>query len=256
MSASEYTIRECETIDDFKQCIELERTVWKDDDVDIMPVRLYLISRVCNAPTIGAFDQAGCLVGFVHTMVALMNKQPIYHSHMAAVIEGLRHKEIGYRMKLAQRQRAIECGIPLIVWTFDPLQSRNAHFNINKLGVVVRRYEDNYFGEGVSTGFDPQVPTDRVFAEWWVSSPQVEAVLSGKRPFVGDARESVFIPDDYDGVREHSLEDALQWRLTVRKEFHQRLSAGLIVRAFSRHAESGQSRYIFGADDEQFHFKS
>src|SRR5215813_8896587 len=205
MSETEVTIRECDSVDDFKQCIELERAVWRDDDIGIMPIRLYMISKTCNAPTIGAFDSTGKLVGFVHTMIALRDKQVIYHSHLAAVIEELRHKDIGFKMKLAQRDHALKAGVPLIIWTFDPLQSRNAHLNINKLGAIIRRYEENYYGEGLSTVFGSEVPSDRVFAEWWVQSAHVEAALAGRRPQVADA-ESVIIPEDISRVRAQSVE--------------------------------------------------
>src|SRR5690242_16429289 len=87
MSDSDVIIRECSSTADFQQCIELERDVWKDDDLGIMPIRLYMISKACNAPTIGAFEQSGRLVGFVHTMIAFMDKHVIYHSHLAAVRE-------------------------------------------------------------------------------------------------------------------------------------------------------------------------
>src|SRR5262245_25234751 len=167
MAQSDLTIRECTSVEDFQRCVTLEKTVWKDDDIGLMPIRLYMISKACNAPTVGAFDAGGNLVGFVHTMIALMGSYAVYHSHLAAVLEDFRHSQIGYRMKLAQRDRAIEAGVPLIFWTFDPLQSRNAHLNINKLGAVIRRYETNYYSEGLSSVFDAGVPSDRVFAEWW-----------------------------------------------------------------------------------------
>src|SRR5258708_23761744 len=120
MPDGDVMIRECLSTEDFQQCIELERAVWRDDDIGIMPISLYMISKACNAPTLGAFDRSGQLVGFVHTMLALMGRHVVYHSHLAAVIEGLRHRDIGYRMKLKQREFAIEAGVPLIVWTFDP----------------------------------------------------------------------------------------------------------------------------------------
>lgn len=254
MSDADVIIRECVSVEDFNQCIELERAVWKDDDIDIMPIRLYMISKACHAPTIGAFDQAGKLVGFVHTMLALMDKQIVYHSHMAAVVEELRHKDIGYRLKLGQREMAIEAGIPLIIWTFDPLQSRNAHFNINKLGVIVRRYEVNYYGEGVSTVFDSGVPSDRIFAEWWVSSPHVEATLAGTRPAIQEEFGAVVIPDDVNAVRARSLQEHIDWRLRVREDFMRELLKGFVVRGFARDAESAKSLYLFGKDEEQFNF--
>ena len=252
MSAADVTIRECASIDDFQQCIDLERAVWKDDDIGIMPIRLYMISKACNAPTIGAFEASGRLVGFVHTMIALMDGHVVYHSHLAAVVEDLRHRDIGYRMKLAQRRRAIEDGVPLITWTFDPLQSRNAHLNINKLGAVIRRYEVNYYGEGLSTVFDSELPTDRVFAEWWVSSPHVDSVLAGKQPRIEGEAETVPIPEDITKVRARSLDELLEWRVRVREDFQGKLAGGLIARAFER--EGGASRYLLGRDDPQFHF--
>ncbi|HJQ69373.1 MAG TPA: hypothetical protein VKA70_10385 [Blastocatellia bacterium] len=254
MSEADVTIRECVSVDDFNQCIELERAVWKDDDIDIMPIRLYMISKACNAPTLGAFDQAGRLVGFVHTMLALDGRNVVYHSHMAAVIEEMRHKDIGYRLKLAQRERAVEAGIPLIIWTFDPLQSRNAHFNINKLGVIVRRYEVNYYGEGVSSVFDSEVPSDRIFAEWWVSSPHVESVLAGGRPSITEEAGAVVVPDDISAVRARSLEEHIEWRRRVRDDFQRELSKGQVVRGFARDRESAKSMYLFGPDESQFSF--
>lgn len=250
MSDPAIAIRECKSVEDFKQCIELERAVWKDEDLGIMPIRLYLISKACNAPTIGAFESSGRLVGFVHTMIALMDGQVVYHSHLAAVLEDLRHRDIGFRMKLAQREQAINAGVPLIIWTFDPLQSRNAHLNINKLGAVIRRYEVNYYSEGLSTVFDSDVPTDRVFAEWWVSSPHVDSVLAGDRPYVGSQTKSVLIPEDINKVRARSIDEHLKWRIRVREDFQNALSGGLIVRGFER--ADGTSRYLLAADEDQF----
>ena len=219
MSASDIAIRECVSVEDFQQCIELERAVWRDADIGIMPMRLYMISRTCNAPTIGAFESSGRLVGFVHTMIALIDKRVAYHSHLAAVVEDLRHQDIGFRMKLAQREHAIKSGVSLIIWTFDPLQSRNAHLNINKLGTIIRRYEVNYYGEGLSSVFDAEVPSDRVFAEWWVSSPHVESVLAGNRSRLDEPVDSVVIPEDINDVRARSVEDHHRWRLLVREDF-------------------------------------
>jgi predicted GNAT superfamily acetyltransferase len=253
MSDADVTIRECVSVEDFRQCIELERAVWRDDDIGIMPIRLYMISKACKAPTVGAFDHTGRLVGFVHTMLALMGRHTIYHSHLAAVVEGLRHKDIGYRMKLKQREFAIESGIPLIIWTFDPLQSRNAHLNINKLGAIIRRYEENYYGEGLSAVFGADVPSDRVFAEWWVISSHVEAALGGIKPVVTDA-ESVIIPEDIQRVRGQSVEEHKQWRLRVRADFLRELSRGLVARGFERDPSSATSRYLFGKDESQFTF--
>jgi predicted GNAT superfamily acetyltransferase len=258
MSGSEIVIRECTAVEEFQQCIDLERTVWNDADIGIMPIRLYMISKACNAPTFGAFEtsgeSAGKLVGFVHTMIALIDKHVVYHSHLAAVLEDWRLKDIGYKMKLAQREHAIRAGVPLIIWTFDPLQSRNAHFNINKLGAIIRRYEVNYYGEGLSTVFDSAVPSDRLFAEWWVSSPHVESALAGTRPALKGESQTVLIPDDIEKVRSNSVEEHQRWRVRVREDFQRGLAGGLIVRGFER--EDGMGRYLLGPDAPQFHFQA
>jgi len=256
MQEADVLIRECESVEDFQQCIELERAVWKDDDIGIMPIRLYMISKACKAPTIGAFDQSGRLVGFVHTMLALIGRNVVYHSHLAAVIEGLRHKDIGYRMKLRQREFAIKAGIPLIIWTFDPLLSRNAHLNINKLGAIIRRYEVNYYGEGLSSVLDSGGPTDRIYAEWWVRSPHVEAALAGNRPKIEGDASAVIIPDDIDAVRAHSMDEYMKWRLRVREDFLRETALGRVARSFERDTESAQSRYLFAEDEEEFHFEA
>jgi predicted GNAT superfamily acetyltransferase len=254
MSVPEVVIRECVSVEDFQQCIELERAVWKDEDIGIMPIRLYMISKACNAPTVGAFESSGRLVGFVHTMIALMDKHLVYHSHLAAVAEDLRHQDIGFRMKLAQRDHAIKAGVSLIKWTFDPLQSRNAHLNINKLGAIIRRYEVNYYGEGLSRVFDSEVPSDRVFAEWWVSSAHVESALAGNRPGQAEPVKSVLIPEDITDVRQQCVDEHRRWRLRVREEFEGKLAGGLIVRGFERVGDA--SRYLLGLDDPQFHFEA
>lgn len=206
------------------------------------------------------------MIGFVHTMLALVDdghsahglstKNLGYHSHMLAVVEDFRDKDVGHRIKLAQREFAIRAGVPLVFWTFDPLQSRNAHFNINKLGAIIRRYEVNYYGERVSTVFDPDVPSDRAIAEWWVSSSHAASVIEGKQPVVRDQKDSITIPEDISAVRAHSLEEHLSWRLRVREEFLNTLDNGAVVRGFTRDPDREEGRYLIGPDEEQFHFGS
>lgn len=258
MPSDGIVIRECVSFDDFKHCVDLEKLVWKSADIDVMPVRLYHISKACSAPTFGAFDEAGKMVGFGHTMLALVaserGKDLAYHSHMLAVAEELRDRDIGYRIKLAQREHAMRAGVPLIFWTFDPLQSRNAHVNINKLGAIVRRYEVNYYGLGVSTGFDEDVPTDRLVAEWWVASAHVKQVVGGTRPSVADLKGTVTIPDNINAVRANSVQEHLDWRMRTREEFLELLDSGVIVRGFTRDQKQGLSRYLFGEDEKQFSF--
>ena len=254
MPDPDVTIRECQTVDEFRQCIELERDVWKDEDIDVMPIRLYMISKTCGGPTIGAFDDSNRLVGAGHMLPALVGNNVAFHSHLLAVAKNLRDKNIGYRIKLAQREHAIKAGVKMVFWTFDPLQSRNAHFNVNKLGVIIRRYGVNYYGENVSSVFEADVPSDRLIAEWWVSSRHVEAVLSGAQPRVAEVESKVTIPDDIDSIRERSVEAHKEWRLRVREAFEAALKTGAIVRGFQRDHTARRSTYPFGVDEGQFSF--
>lgn len=247
-------IRECETHDDFRQCIALEREVWRDEDIDIMPIRMYMISRNCGGPTFGAFDEQGKLVGVAHMLPALVEGNIAFHSHLVSVSEAFRDKNIGFGIKLAQREHAIKAGVRMMYWTFDPLQSRNAHFNINKLGVIIRRYGINYYGQNVSTVFDAEIPSDRVVAQWWISSEHVAKTLAGAKPRVDEVRATVSIPDDISAVRASSVEAHFKWRLKNREEFQSAFAKGLIVRGFERDREAGLSSYLFGSDDDQFRF--
>jgi len=253
VTGDEFTIRECVSLEDFQKCVDLERRVWRNDDIDIMPVRLYQISKACNAPTIGAFTGSGRLVAFGHTTIALRDSGVAYHSHMLAVEAGLRDRNLGYRIKLAQRQHALVAGVELIFWTFDPLISRNAHFNLNKLGAVLKHYVRNYYGQGVSTGFDTEVPTDRVIAEWWVSSDHVAAVLKGNNPPPQVVAGEVEIPDDIENIRLRSTADHFQWRMRVREQFEAQFAAGAVACSFSRDANQRTSRYVFSPDQGEFH---
>src|SRR5262249_11327662 len=187
-------------------------------------------------------------------MIALRDKQVIYHSHLAAVIEELRHKDIGFKMKLAQRDHALKAGVPLIIWTFDPLQSRNAHLNINKLGAIIKRYEPNYYSEGLSRVFAPGVPSDRIFAEWWVNSAHVRTALEQRLARIDHVEGSVTIPSDINRIQDESVEAHTQWVLNVRDAFKAQLARGLIVKGFERDPASNQSRYLFAEDEQQFNF--
>jgi predicted GNAT superfamily acetyltransferase len=102
------------------------------------------------------------------------------------------------------------------------------------------------FGEGV--------PSDRVFAEWWVNSAHVEAALSGQRPQVDRVEGHVTIPEDVDAVHRNSIDEHLRWRLRVRQEFATELARGMIARGFERDSANARSRYLFAADQEQFTF--
>ena len=248
-----FEIREIASFADIGQCVELQRSTWGMPEIDITPARLFVTARWAGTPPLGAFDASGRVVGFLHTIPARFGGTPSFYSHMLAVDERLRDTGIGFALKLEQRRRALADGVPLVVWTFDPLQSRNAHFNINKLGVVVRRYVENFYGEQHASVFDAGIGSDRVFAEWWVGSDRVERVLAGERRAATGLEPFVEIPSDFAAIKRTGLEQALIWRLRTREQFQSRLSRDLAADGFVRDAESGTSRYIFEAAEAVAH---
>jgi len=247
----DYIIRDCTTFDDFAACINLQRDVWQFVDLDITPLRSFIITRHSGGMTNGAFDEKGRLLGFAHALAAFDEKlKPYYYSHMLAVEPLLQSAGIGAKLKLAQRDRALETGIPLIKWTFDPLQSRNAHLNINKLGGVIREYSVNYYGNASTSALHKGLDTDRLFVQWWVRSQRVADAQKGiRRTDKPDA--AVEVPRNIEAVKKQSLEEAVRWQLQVRSEFQKLLGEGLYCAGFEADPGGGNSRYLFFKDQHE-----
>src|SRR5262245_14325433 len=176
----EYAIRQCDTLKEFEACVQMQRDIWEYSDIDVTPLRSYVATRSSGGVTLRAFGSVNELLGMAHALAAFDEKlRPYYYSQMLAVEPRLQDAGIGVRLKLAQRDHAFKTGVPLIKWTFDPLQSRNAYLNIVKLGGVVRRYCANFYGTNSSSVFHRGMDTDRLFIEWWARSPRVTDALEG-----------------------------------------------------------------------------
>src|SRR5436309_4660101 len=114
---------------------ELQKEVWGIPDLDVVPLSHLVAAKAAGAVLLGAFD-GEILVGFVYGFVSYEDGKMAHHSHMLAVKRAYRNFNLGHNLKLAQRERVLAQGITVMTWTFDPLQSLNAYFNFNKLGVV------------------------------------------------------------------------------------------------------------------------
>lgn len=240
-----FEIREITSFADIDKCLDLQRATWGMPDLEVTGSHLFVIARHAGTPALGAFDRSGELVGFLHTLLANFDGTPAYYSHMLAVREGSRNHGVGYALKLAQRDRAMRDNVPLVVWTYDPLQSRNAHFNLNKLGAIVRRYTPNFYGEQNKTVFDAGIGSDRVFAEWWVRSEKVERALAGSRYRPALVTTGLEIPADINVVKATDDRAALLWRLHTRERFVSRLSRGLVAVGLEHAPGDDLSRYVF-----------
>ena len=200
---SDIQIRDLTTLDEFKQVVELERTIWGyTDNADMVGIPVFIFTVHRGAILIGAFEPAtppaeswpvkpaepwpGKMVGFAYAVVGMKGGRPMLWSHMAGVLPEYRGG-LGHRLKLAQRERALAQGYDLIEWTFDPMQAMNAHFNFVKLGGVVEEYARNFYGESTST-LHRGTPTDRIVLSWRINAPHVVRRL--EQPLALRARAS------------------------------------------------------------------
>ncbi|HET7617277.1 MAG TPA: hypothetical protein VFK20_02110 [Vicinamibacterales bacterium] len=193
------TIRPLTTLDECRQVVALERQVWGYTDAeDVVPPPILIVSIKRGGILLGAFDADGQMKGFVYSMPALKDGRPSQWSHMLGVAADARDSGLGRRLKLAQRERALEMGVDLIEWTFDPLQALNAHLNFARLGVVSSTYEENIYGDS-SSPLHQGSPTDRLIAEWRLRDAAVERKLSAPAP-VDAAPLPIVNPSRADGA--------------------------------------------------------
>jgi predicted GNAT superfamily acetyltransferase len=172
------TIRPLTTIDDCRLVAALERSVWGYTDAeDVVPPPVLIVSIKRGGILLGAFDESQSLKGFVYSLASIVNGRPAQWSHMLGVVADARAAGLGLRLKSAQRDTALAMGLDLIEWSFDPLQSVNAHLNFARLGVVVEEYVENLYGES-SSPLHRGVATDRFIAQWRLREPHVERRLA------------------------------------------------------------------------------
>jgi predicted GNAT superfamily acetyltransferase len=187
-------IRLLHSVSDFKLCVQIAREVWSDDDLETEPSTTFVIAHHTGGQVLGAFD-GDSLVGFTKAYLALHDHTttPYFHSHMAAVLPAHRDRGIGRQLKLAQREDALRRGIRLIEWTFDPLETKNAHFNLNRLGAISRRHIPNFYGITTSP-LHRGMPTDRLLVEWHLESPRVIAAINQLSPNPSPCPAHIHLP--------------------------------------------------------------
>jgi predicted GNAT superfamily acetyltransferase len=190
--STDITIRSLHSLDDFHLCVQIAREVWADAELDTEPHVTYVIADHTGGQVLGAFE-GNVMVGFTKAFVGLHDQIPYLHSHMAAVLPFHRDRRIGRQLKLAQREDALRRGIRLIEWTFDPLETKNAHFNLNRLGAISRRYIPNFYGITTSP-LHRGMPTDRLLVEWHLDSPRVVAAINELAPEARTCPNHIHLP--------------------------------------------------------------
>jgi predicted GNAT superfamily acetyltransferase len=236
-------IHQLTQLEEFAAVVRLQREIWGFDDVELLPQRLFVVADKIGGQILGAFD-AGKMIGFCLGIPGLKAGGKHYiHSHMMGVLTPYRNSGLGRRLKLEQRQWALDRDVDLIEWTFDPLQLKNAFFNIERLGVVIRRYVHNQYGTTTSA-LHGGLPTDRLVPEWWIRSPRVEALTAGQ-PFNRQPTQArIVIPSNINALIETDPARARQIQKEVGDQFDQHFRAGLAVIGFEKSEDSGT--YLLG----------
>jgi len=245
----ETIVRECTTIAEFDRCIDLQREAFGLPDLEISPRRHLIVSRQAGGWTLGAFV-SDRMVGFVHHLAAVRSDNEIFgYSHMMAVAKDYQNKGVGARLKWAQRERAVAEGRRYIKWTWDPMQARNAHFNLNRLGVIVDTFADNFYGTDYNADptqtidQHPGLQSDRLFGNWYLVSPRVEALSNGEQlSTTTKPVATIAIPAEWSALIRNDVEKARTEQLRVRTEFKNAFAEGLVCAGFERGQE--QSSYL------------
>jgi predicted GNAT superfamily acetyltransferase len=242
---SNISIRAVESFAELRAVEELQKEVWGVPDLDVVPLTHLVATKAAGGVLLGAFDRDE-LVGFVYGFVAQEDGEIAHHSHMLAVRSAYRNFNLGYKLKLAQRDAVMAQGIKLITWTFDPLQSLNAHFNFTKLGVISDRYVINFYGEE-ATSFLHQTGTDRFWVKWWLASDRVVQRLNAKEPVLENPSDKLLveIPGDINTLQQQNPQLALEWRQRTRREFTTALAAGYTVVDFYREPRGAEKVGIY-----------
>ena len=210
-------VRKCESLDEFHRCVDLQREIWGEADLEVEPATLFVVAAHTGGEVLGAFD-GNRLVGFTLAVVGLRDGVPYLHSHMTGVHSEYRDRRVGRMLKLFQRTEALGRGIRLVQWTFDPLELRNAHFNLNRLGAICRKYCPNLYGVTTSP-LHRELPTDRLLMEWHLDSARVVAAIGGLAKDPVEAPAVIELPPDLERWQREGSSEVGKVQVRLREEF-------------------------------------
>jgi predicted GNAT superfamily acetyltransferase len=210
-------IRKCQALEEFHACVGLQREVWGEADLEIEPVTMFVVASLTGGQVLGAFD-GETMVGYTLAVVGLRQGVIYLHSHQTAVRSAYRNRGVGRMLKLFQRDEALGRQIRLVEWTFDPLELKNAHFNLNRLGAICRRYIPNLYGVTTSP-LHRGIETDRLVAEWRLDSPRVIAAIQDLAPDATDAPAAIELPAELEQWQQNDASRVQAVQTRVREEF-------------------------------------
>jgi predicted GNAT superfamily acetyltransferase len=235
--SGEIQIRACTQLGEFRACVALQKEIWGEADLEIVPDTIFVVAANTGGQILGAFDGKG-MIGFTLAVPGVRNGAAYLHSHMTGVRANYRDRGVGRMLKLFQREEALSRDIRLIEWTFDPLEMRNAHFNLNRLGAIARRYLPDLYGI-TSSPLHRGLATDRLVAEWYLDSPRVCATLQNELPAPQSASR-IEIPASLEDWKVADLQRVQQIQSAIRDRFSEEFAKGhaAVCVAKNRHASS------------------
>ncbi|MEK6300623.1 MAG: GNAT family N-acetyltransferase [Acidobacteriota bacterium] len=274
-----FCVRDIESDAEFHAIEEIQKEAWGFNDLDTVPAATLMATQHAGGVTLGAFD-GSTMIGFAYGFAAYEEGQASIHSHMLAVRPAYRNFQAGFYLKLAQRERVLEKRLDEISWTYDPLQSLNAHLNFGKLGVVSQRYLVNFYGEATSSPLHQGFGTDRLWVRWLLNSERVKRLVSADplspavrdrgldlqstelidaalvrleagRPRRGDfgvlssGRCTIEIPHNINALKERDPQAGVLWREATREAFLAALEAGFEVANFHRIDSTSNPRWFY-----------
>jgi len=275
----EIILRRLSTHEDYKACVALQKETWGGDFVECVPPAILMVSQKIGGVTAGAFAVSGKLLGFVFGMTGVKDGRLVHWSDMLAVRSEARDLGLGQKLKLYQRELVREIGVEAIYWTYDPLVARNAHLNLNRLGVKVSEYIPDMYGEDMAGELNRGLGTDRFVVEWDISEAR-EAGTSVERgqtaqpqfiilgpvvntkqdddgslvPVISELSEvktvRVEIPDDIQAEKATSLQRAGEWRASTRHALMFYLQRGYQATGFFRDVQSHRCFYVMSQKEK------
>jgi len=253
LTTGEIVIRKCDALADMHACVALQKEVWGFTDIELVPLRLFVVAEKIGGQVMGAFE-GNDMIGFAFAIPGFRNRHAFLYSHMLAVRKDHRNSGLGRRLKLFQREDAIARGFELMEWTFDPLEIKSAYLNIEKLGAIARRYNVNQYGI-TSSPLQGGLPTDRLVAEWWLKSKRVDDALAEKGRAAIQVDAKVSVPAQ---IYEWKASPATRDRARAvqeenRPQFQEAFAKGLAVLGYERNAQ-GDGKFLIGKWGEEWHY--
>ncbi|HEX5759703.1 MAG TPA: hypothetical protein VF121_10950 [Thermoanaerobaculia bacterium] len=260
---TEVTLRPFAGSEDDHACVELQKETWGADFEERVPASVIKVTRRIGGVAAGAFDSAGRMVGFVLGFTGVRGGRPVHWSKMLAVRPEARDLGLGRRLKLYQRELLLALGVEEAEWSYDPLEARNAHLNLNRLGAEPIEYVESMYGDDIGSELARGIGTDRFIVSWKIAGERTAAALAGRlpedserfaaAPVVNDAadlpeapRVRVEIPRSIQDLKTADPEAAPRWRQSTRRALQHYLAAGYRVTAFLPGLATGRCFYGLG----------